>query len=452
VDEPPPRTKTLGAVADERGAALVLTLMVLLTLTGLVLALLAASGFEPQIARNHSHTVRTRYVAEAGLEYAYDVLATNVGAWNGYLTGASCTQGAVLGAPSSRLPGLASVHGTFTVSVRNDCGAGDIALTGVDLDAAVGACDPVATGGAARDANCRVIVTSTGSLGGLTRAITAVVSRTLLPVINAALAFPGVQADVSFGGSRLSIDGRDTALADRSGTPTGSAAAVYGVSVNGSLPALETQVEGALARGGGLEVRGKDEAGSSANASGPTTVRSDGSLTSQAVLDFVAAVAPKADVTIRVTSGSTHTVDDLGSACTTDTPSDRCWGTTASPRIVYVGGAPTDAAGISLRIGGNSAGAGILIVENGAAEIGGSFRWNGLVIATGKNVGIRYLGGGHQQIYGATIVNELNAGATASFTTDASGNGGLVYSREALDLVQSALSRRLVTVYHWADQ
>src|SRR5439155_1075966 len=155
-------TNTLGALVDERGAALMLALMVLLTLTGLVLALLATSGFEPQISRNHSHTVRTRYVAEAGLEYAYAVLATNVDAWNGYLEGASCSQGAVLGAEGSSLPGLASVHGTFTVSVRNDCDAGDAALTGVGLDAAAGACDPAAAGGAARDANCRVIVTSTG--------------------------------------------------------------------------------------------------------------------------------------------------------------------------------------------------------------------------------------------------------------------------------------------------
>jgi Tfp pilus assembly protein PilX len=452
VDEPIPRTNPLSALGDERGAALVLALMVLLTLTGLVLALLAASGFEPQISRNHSHTVRTRYLAEAGLEYAYDVLATNVNAWNGYLEGASCSQGAVLGAAGSSLPGLASVHGTFTVSVRNDCGAGDAALTGVGLDAAAGACDPAAAGGAARDANCRVIVTSTGTLGGMTRAITAVVSRTLLPAINAALAFPGVQADLSFGGSRLSIDGRDTTLADRPGVPTGSAAAVYGVSVNGALPGLESQVESALARGGGAEIRGKDEAGSSANASGATTIRSDGTLTSRAILDFVAAVIPKADVAISASPGSPHAVDNLGSACATDARSDGCWGTTSSPKIVYVGGAPADAAGISLRIGGNSAGAGILIIENGAVEIGGSFRWNGVVIATGKNVGIRYLGGGDQQIYGATIVNELNAGAAAGFTSDASGNGSLLYSREALDLVQNALSRRLVTVYHWADQ
>ena len=125
----------------------------------------------------------------------------------------------------------------------------------------------------------------------MTRAITAVVSRTVLPLINGALAFPGVQADVSIGGSGLSIDGRDTTMADRPGSPTGSAPAVYGISVNGSLPVLEAQVESALARGG-AEIRGKDETASSATGSGTTTVRSDGALTSRAVLDFVAAVTP----------------------------------------------------------------------------------------------------------------------------------------------------------------
>jgi len=60
----------------------------------------------------------------------------------------------------------------------------------VGLDVTTGACDPAAAGAAARDANCRVIVTSTGTLGGITRAITAVVSRTVLPTVNGALAFP----------------------------------------------------------------------------------------------------------------------------------------------------------------------------------------------------------------------------------------------------------------------
>ena len=129
--------------ADERGAALVLALMVLLTLTGLALAILSVSAFEPQISRNHNDTVRVRYVAEAGIEYAYDTLATNVSSWNTYLAGASCLQGAVLGTADSSLPGLGSVHGTFTVRVRNDCNAGDDRLTGVGLDTTTKKCSVV---------------------------------------------------------------------------------------------------------------------------------------------------------------------------------------------------------------------------------------------------------------------------------------------------------------------
>src|SRR5262247_2066186 len=131
-------------VADERGAALVLALMILVTLAGLALALLSMSGFEPQISSNHSRTIRARYVAEAGLEYAYPVLATDPDAWNDYLTGATCTLGALLGLPASNLPGLSGAYGAFSVRIRNDCGPDDVRVTGMSLDTSAGPCGTVA--------------------------------------------------------------------------------------------------------------------------------------------------------------------------------------------------------------------------------------------------------------------------------------------------------------------
>src|SRR5262245_65968715 len=132
--------------------------MILLTLTGLVLAFLSASAFEPQISRNHSETVRARYVAEAGIEYAYDTLASTVVSWDRYLAGATCDRGAVLGAPGSALPGLGSAHGTFTVRIRNDCKPGDDKVTGVAIDPVTGSCDPTAPGHATQEGHCKVIV------------------------------------------------------------------------------------------------------------------------------------------------------------------------------------------------------------------------------------------------------------------------------------------------------
>jgi Tfp pilus assembly protein PilX len=441
-------------IDNEQGVALVLALMILLTLTGLVLAFLSASAFEPQISRNHSETVRARYVAEAGVEYAYDTLATGVGSWNDHLAGATCAQGAVLGAPNSSLPGLGSAHGTFTVRIRNDCKAGDDQLTGVALDTATGGCDPAAPGTATRDSNCKVIVTSTGTIGTTTRTITVVISKTAGLPINGALAFPGSQADVSLHASSVMIDGRDTKIGDRPGAPTGSASAVYGITVNSSLPALAARLETALADGTRNDVRGKDETNPSATTRGANTIRADGALTSQTVTDFVDAAKSTADLTINASPGNASSLSNIGSTCATDLESSTCWGTSARPKVVYIRGALPDVGTryTALSLAGDSSGTGVLIIENGVVEIGGSFRWNGPIITTGRNVGIRFRGDGDQVIHGAVVVNELNPVAAANVEGDAVGKPHILYSTEALGLVQNALKRRLVTTQSWSDQ
>jgi len=439
--------------ADERGAALVLALMVLLTLTGLALAILSVSAFEPQISRNHSDTVRARYVAESGIEYAYDTLATNVSSWNTYLAGATCLQGAVLGTANSSLPGLGRVHGTFTVRIRNDCNAGDDKLTGMGLDTTTGHCAEVA-GTATLDANCRVIVTSTGTIGNTTRTITVVVAKTGVPATNAALAFPGIQADVNLIGPSVVIDGRDTKMADNPGAPTGTAPAVYGISVNGTLPALAVQVENALGNSQQNNVRGRDETNAGATTQGAGTIQADGALTSQAITDFLAAVRSMADITINTSPGNTHSINNIGSTCSTDVKSSTCWGTTSRPKIVYVSGTLSGISTqyTSLIVSGDSTGTGILIIENGNVEISGNFRWNGPIIVNGTNVGIRYRGDGTQSVYGATVINELHDDGASNLEADIQGTTRILYSRETLDLVQTGLGRRLVTTYGWTDQ
>jgi hypothetical protein len=139
--------------------------MVLVGLTAIMLALLSIGAIEPQISRNHVDLIQARYLAEAGIEHAYDTLAVNAGAWSQYLAGATCTAGVVLvDAPLPERPGA---HGHFTARVRNDCRPGDEQLTGVPRDDAI---DP------ARDANGKVIVSSTGVAGRTSQTITVVVS------------------------------------------------------------------------------------------------------------------------------------------------------------------------------------------------------------------------------------------------------------------------------------
>jgi len=446
--------KVARLIDNEQGVALVLALMILLTLTGLVLAFLSASAFEPQISRNHSETVRARYVAEGGIEYAYDTLATNLGSWDDYLSGATCAQGAVLGAPNSTLPGLGGAHGTFTVRIRNDCRAGDDQLTGVALDTSTGSCDPATPGTAAHDGNCKVIVTSTGTIGTTTRTITVVISKTAGLPVNGALTFPGAQADVSLRAASMVIDGRDAKVGDHPDGPTGSASPVYGIAVNSGLPALATRLQTALVDGPQNDVRGKDRTNPSATTRGGNTVTADGALTSQAIVDFVDAAKSAADVTINTGPGNVSSLSNIGSTCASDLESSTCWGTSARPKVIYIRGAVPDAGTryTSLTLGGDSSGTGVLIVENGIVEIGGGFRWNGPIIATGRNVGIRFRGDRSQAVYGAVIVNELSPVALANLEAEAAGKPRILYSTEALGLVQNALSRRLVTMQSWTDQ
>jgi Tfp pilus assembly protein PilX len=150
---------------EPRGAALVLGLMILVGLTAVTLALLSIGALEPQISRNHVDLIRARYLAEAGIEHAYDTLALNAGVWSGYLTGATCTAGAVLA--EATLPERPRGEGHFTVLLRNDCAPDDERLTGVPRDDPV---DPT------RDGNRKVIVSSTGVVARTNHTITAVIS------------------------------------------------------------------------------------------------------------------------------------------------------------------------------------------------------------------------------------------------------------------------------------
>jgi len=110
---------------DERGIALILGLVVLMTLGALALAFLAVSALEPRISRNLHDTSRARWLAEAGIELGYGLLAATAaddGAWSALLT-AGTADAPWVDLPSLEravLPGLTPAEGTCTVSIRND--------------------------------------------------------------------------------------------------------------------------------------------------------------------------------------------------------------------------------------------------------------------------------------------------------------------------------------------
>jgi hypothetical protein len=430
---------------DDRGVALPMALLVLVTLTGLMLAMLSMSAFEPLISQNLVDTVNARAMADTGLDYAYNVLM-NTPNWNTVLAGATnatCVDGApgvALGAANTTLPALASVYGTFTLRVRNDCQPADANMTGVPVE--VGATN------FSNDTNFRLIVGSTGAKNNASRSMMMVVQRIKVPSLDAALAFPGVQSDVNFSGSSFIIDGRDTRMSDAVGTPTGSNPPVFGITTSSLYPQNATSIQTALANNQQNDVWGQNPQGAGI-AHGDAAVTPDPALTSQAVTDFVNAVKRMADVTYSASNSSNVRIQDIGSTCSTNLQDSQCWGTDSKPKIVYVNGTlanPNDEFK-ALDISGHSQGTGILIVENGHMEISGDFQWHGPIIVTGNNVGVWYKGGGNQAIWGSVIVNELRNDGSTNLEGDIRGNAKIAYSKEALDLVANLLARRFLQTY-----
>jgi Tfp pilus assembly protein PilX len=431
---------------DEGGVAIVLAMVVLLALSTLVVAFLAVSAFEPQISANLTAATQARYVAEAGIEAAFDYLAINTD-WSAALAaaGATCATGGVVPTTTQNnaLPGLNATSGTFTVRVRNDCLNGDTLVTGAALDTANG-------GGATTDKNNRLILTSTGTLGTATKTIKVILRKATLPTINAALAFPGVNADVDFSGSSFTIRGVDTQMGSQTADGTGNP--VYGISVGES--ANEAGLDSALANNQQNSVSGLSQSDPNATTTGNGTVAFDTSLTREAVTDFVNAIKGNADIAINAPNGSGFTIQNIGESCSTNVNSSSCWGTTTNPKIVYVkGNATSTSSYTALDISGNSTGTGILIVESGGVDITGNFQWNGPIIITGTGVKLRYHGGGDQSIWGSVIVNELASDGVANLEADISGNAKIFYSTQALNLVMNALGgRKAMNLYSWQEQ
>ena len=154
-------------LGNERGVALVLSLMMLLALTGLLLAFLSVSALEPQISRNVADTARARYLAEAGIEIGFNMLVNTgnatqmftdaIGSANASVPWvALVNNGTLAGVTTGGTSAEATFAGTYNVIVRNDYLASDQPLTGVN---------PATTGETfAVDSNKMVIMRATGTL------------------------------------------------------------------------------------------------------------------------------------------------------------------------------------------------------------------------------------------------------------------------------------------------
>ena len=432
-------------LGNERGVALPLAMIVLVVLTMLTLTFMSLGTVEPQISRNLADGARSRQLAESGIEWGFNFIAgkdfnTDPTLFAGTMTTAgSCGTGItcrVLVSGQALPTAVASAPGTFTVTLRNDVSTinGDQALIG-----GTSATNPP-DGTATLDNNKFVILKSTGTFNGANRTITAVVQRGNLP-INAAVSLPGVQGDtysntppcaISVG--CYSVDGRDYRDTDTWGpanNPTGVGALKYGMTA--ATNAIETTAQNGFDTkakreylhgsddGDGFAASTDGTALTGAAGNGRDTIANDATLTPALITKFMQNLASNPSTQILNStmacqypaSGGDHDKPEglqMQSTGTANivTVTNNCTGaqqisqtvnlgTAAAPAMLYVkGDYDPDSMFRGLAVNGSNpvTGYGILVVEDSDLAFfqTGQFRWNGIVLVTGRNNSTAFLG------------------------------------------------------------
>ena len=475
---------------DERGMAAVMALIVVLALTLLVTAFLAVSAFEPQISQNLADSTQARYAAEAGIEWAFDQLVgTQV--WDTLLVNAGACGTSVTPAGWSNVA-IASLSGTFTVTVRNDCQAGatpDSLITGVAVDTA-----GAPPGSATHDNNGILILTATGSFRGAQKGIQVVIRRDGVgsaPDFPGAVNEPGFQADTfvacaSGGGNcaNFQVDGRDYACSTcpnndaawynsanwnaASGNPLKLGIATQpGVQQNKSPTTYEQNVEGTFTSGSSGQVSqkegnvtGKDQT-TGGNQTGLGTIGPSNALTPTAMQTFLDGLAanPKTQILQSTMACRMQITGSTSTATSTPTLTNGCGvnksidlGTPSNPQLVYFrGDLDSTSMFTGLQVNDKIQGAGILVVEDGDLKVLGNLNWQGVVIVTGRYVGAGFMDGSNTSINGAFVSNETiwneQTGLYEFYLGTLTGSASFHYSQQALALMKSI--RNLHSLYGW---
>lgn len=488
-------------LGNERGVALPLAMILLVVLTMLTLTFMSLGSVEPQISRNLSDGARARQLAESGIEWGFNQLAGKDFDDNTTLLGSGLTTGGVDCGPSisckvlvsgQALPGLTATAGTFTVTLRNDLNTvpGDQSLIGtgnlLDNSATV-------------DGNKIVILKSTGTFSGASRTITAVIQRGNLP-INGAVSLPGVQGD-TFSETPpcagcYSIDGRDWKDSDSvAGSPTGTGPLKYAMTA--ATAAIETIAQDGFSTGTAAEALAKRGylhgtndgdgytaatdgtplAGAAGN--GRNSIADDTTLTPALITKFMQNLASNPSTTILnstmacqyAASGGDHDkpeglkMQSTGTAnIVTVTNNGTCaapinqtvnLGSATAPTMLYVKGEydPTSLfRGLTVDGTQPITGYGILVVEDSDLAFfqTGQFRWNGIVLLTGRNNSSAFLGDSNTEIRGALITNETNPAEVSGFSEFSVKTEGIMRilaSKENVDRALRALYNMRISAY-----
>jgi hypothetical protein len=256
-------------------------------------------------------------------------------------------------------------------------------------------------------------VRSTGDVRNSSHVIQSQIIKTY-DLSDAAIGLRGNATRVGFAGSSFLVSGADHDPATAQALPASKPRPAISVSDQ----VLQTLVEQELS-----------------NSQQTGTVQSGGTTPAITQSDSLPALA------------TSRLADDLCSsahAVMTFVPSDgvlflgsETWGTRSSPQLRCIEG--LTGAGDFVNLGASIAGAGILVVRNAELITSGSFRWEGLILVTGRNVSFKVTGAESKEIYGAMMIHETGTPGTETAILDIQGSVRVLFSRPALSQAVSLI-------------
>ncbi|MFQ5656489.1 MAG: PilX N-terminal domain-containing pilus assembly protein [Candidatus Methylomirabilales bacterium] len=371
---------TAKVIQDERGIALVISLLVMTLLTLVGTMFLNISTTESTISRNEISTARVFQLSEAGIQHAKksleskdlsDVIADTATV---FATGNSASLGG----------------GTYTVDVTNNFGAGFPRGT-IPADAVSGACTPSAT----VDCDRIVVVNATGNFQGNEQIVEAIIR---------------VPAPLAISGALSTLDGTDTPSAEAEDIE--SSASIDGNDCNppsaggGPGPGPDKPgigVESAAARGDLIS-----------DINDPSTVTGGGGGSPDVQIDPDTMSGSELTVVVNALIAS-------GTAIGTAPCNGGTYGTPASPQVCY---------GTSIPSG--STGAGILVFTDDV-EIE-NLTYEGIIIVVGSG---RFRMFGSSNIYGAVIQKNYTGSHSGETRFRMEDSASICYSSAAVQTASS---------------
>ncbi len=257
----------------------------------------------------------------------------------------------------------------------------------------------------------KIIVRSTGASGTTSQTVQASVIKTY-DLADGAIALRGEGTSVNFNGNSFFISGLD--YDPSSGGPVSDAKPRSAISA--SSAALRAQIDTAMLQSGRV-IDGENN-----------------NAISQS--DFIPShlITRLGDDLCHAPHVVTKTIP-LGGTLSLK---GQTWGSRSSPELHCIEG--LSGPGDSVTVEGSFNGVGILVVRNAEFVASGSFRWEGLIIVTGPDVGFRVVGEENKEVYGALMINETGptVGSTQA-TLALQGAVKVFYSRSALNRVVDLL-------------